>query len=55
MSTTAQMEVSKLNLDLKNFRTTPQKNEPNAIKVTNYAGKIRIYKKKCRKVWHSCW
>lgn len=33
MPTTELVEVSKLNLDLKNFRTTPQKNEPSAIKA----------------------
>ncbi len=33
MGATKQIEVSKLKLDLKNFRTTPQKNEPDAIKA----------------------
>jgi len=33
MATNALMEVSKLSLDLKNFRTTPQKSEINAIKA----------------------
>jgi hypothetical protein len=33
MPTTAQIEVEKLSLDLKNFRTTQQKTEPNAIKA----------------------
>lgn len=33
MPTTAQIEVSKLKLDLKNFRTVPQKKEADAIKA----------------------
>lgn len=33
MPTTSQLEVSKLKLDLKNFRTVPQKKEINAIKA----------------------
>jgi len=33
MSTTSQIEVSKLKLDLKNFRTVPQKKEADAIKA----------------------
>lgn len=33
MSTTSQIEVSKLKLDLKNFRTVPQKNEEDAIRA----------------------
>jgi hypothetical protein len=33
MPTTSQIEVSKLKLDLKNFRTVPQKNEVDAIKA----------------------
>lgn len=33
MPTTSQLEVSKLSLDLKNFRTVPQKNEKDAIKA----------------------
>lgn len=33
MPTTSQMEVSKLKLDLKNFRTVPQKKESDAIKA----------------------
>lgn len=33
MATIAQIDVSKLSLDLKNFRTVPQKNEKDAIKA----------------------
>ena len=33
MPTTSQLEVSKLKLDLKNFRTVPQKKEIDAIKA----------------------
>ena len=33
MSKTEQIDVSKLNLDLNNFRTTPQKTEEDAIKA----------------------
>lgn len=33
MPTTSQIEVSKLKLDLKNFRTVPQKKESDAIKA----------------------
>lgn len=33
MPTSEQIDVKKLTLDLKNFRTTPQKNEPDAIKA----------------------
>ncbi len=33
MPTTAQFEVKKLSLDLKNFRTVPQKTEADAIKA----------------------
>ncbi|MBL0109732.1 MAG: hypothetical protein IPP42_02240 [Saprospiraceae bacterium] len=33
MATTSQQEVSKLSLDLKNFRTVPQKKEADAIKA----------------------
>ncbi len=33
MSTTAVKEVKDLSLDLKNYRTIPQKNEKNAIKA----------------------
>lgn len=33
MATNVQLEVSKLKLDLKNFRTVPQKNEKDAIKA----------------------
>lgn len=33
MPTTSQLEISKLSLDLKNFRTVPQKNEKEAIKA----------------------
>lgn len=33
MPKNSQLEISKLNLDLKNYRTTPQKNERNAIKA----------------------
>lgn len=33
MSTTAQLEIQKLSIDLKNFRTTPQKKESDAVKA----------------------
>ena len=33
MPTTSQIEISKLTLDLKNFRTVPQRKESDAIKA----------------------
>jgi hypothetical protein len=33
MPTTSLLDVNKLSLDLKNFRTVPQKDEPDAIKA----------------------
>jgi len=43
MPTTSQIEVSSLKLDLKNFRTVPQKNEVDAIKAIISINPDRFY------------